>query len=209
MAGVSWIVRPKGSEHVIITAPDAPVGVGDAVDRLQAALDGFPGRKPVWFRPLERLGYWWYPICMVAMAVAVAFAGPRELGLNIAYGLGAGVTVAVLSGMVLTGLAHLQSRLTSGRTVEQAVKEVAPLARGAGGVADRVEAILARDPAREREVHLLAWRAAGVGTPHRGRADDELDELWKLADPAGAAAREAKIREIEAALAPHRRDRKR
>ncbi|MCH7230933.1 hypothetical protein L0U85_08730 [Glycomyces sp. L485] len=206
MAEIRWLVRTRRSEQTIITAPDAPVEVGAAAEQLEAALDGFSGRKPAWFRPLERLGYWWYPICMVATTAAFVVAAPNSLGMNIAYGLGFGVTAAVVTGAILASIAHLQVRLTSGRTVEETVKEVAALARRAGGVADRVEAVLAWDPALEREVHLLAWRAAEVDGPDRSAADRELDELWKQADPVAAANREAKIREIEEGLAALRRE---
>ncbi|WP_155830349.1 hypothetical protein [Glycomyces tenuis] len=205
MADVRWLIRTERSGQMIITAPDAPVGVGAAAERLEAALDGFAGKKPAWFRRLERLGYWWYPICMVATAAVFAFAAPNGLGMNIAYGLGFGVGAAVVSGGIAASVAHLQARLTSGRTVEETVEEVAPFARRAGGVADRVESILAWDPGREREVHLLAWRAAEVGAPNRSAADRELDELWKQADPAAAAEREAKIREIEEGIAELKR----
>jgi hypothetical protein len=68
-------------------------------------------------------------------------------------------------------------------------------------VSDQVRAILAWNPAREREVHEVAWRAAGIGTPHRSSAVRELGELWKQADPVAAAAMEAKIRELEESVA--------
>lgn len=207
MAEVPWLIRTRKSQRVIITAPDAPVGVGAAVDRLAAALDGFTEAKPAWFRPLERLGYWWYPICMIAMvAVFVAFA-PNSVSLNIAYGLGFGVGAAVFSGAIITSIANLQTRMTRGRTAEETIKEVATLARPAPGVADRIEAILAWDPGREHEVHELAWRAAEVGQPGRWAHDAELDALRKLADPTANAARDAKIREVQAAFDTEKRER--
>ncbi|MQM28114.1 hypothetical protein [Glycomyces albidus] len=200
MADVRWLIRTRQSAQVIITAPDAPVGVGAAVERLEAALDGYAGPKPAWFRALERLGYWWYAICMAATAAVFAAAAPNGVALNIAYGLGSGIAVAVVSGGLIAGAAHVQTRLTSGRTAQQTIAEAAPLARPAGSVADRVEAVLAWDPSREHEVHRLAWDAAEAGRPNRRAADEELDDLWRRADPEAAAAREATLRRIRAGL---------
>ncbi|RRS01257.1 hypothetical protein EIW28_00275 [Glycomyces terrestris] len=146
---------------------------------------------------------------MVATAVVFAAAAPDGRWMSVASGLGVGVAVAVVTGGALTSVAHLQARLRSGRTAEQAIAEVAALARPAGGVADRVEAILARDPAREHEVHRIAWEAAGVGRPNRRAAEDALDELWRRADPAAAAERAARLREVEASLQAYRRERER
>ncbi|MEU6245982.1 hypothetical protein [Glycomyces sp. NPDC047010] len=196
MAEVGWLVRRSGSEHVIITAPDAASGVGEAVKRLEAALDGFPGRKPAWFRVLERVGYWWYLVCMVATAVVLALFGANGLVMNLVYGFFGGITVAVVTGGVLTGAAHLQARLGAGKSVEQARRDVAALARQGGGVAERVEAILAKDPSLERRVHLLAWDAAEIGATDRSASDDELTGLWELADPAAAAELDEELRKI-------------
>jgi hypothetical protein len=210
-AGVPWLVRSRNAEEtiIVITAPDAPVGVGAAVDRLEAALQGFSGRKPAWFAVLERLGYWWYPICMAAAAAVFVLFAENELGVgwNLAYGLGSGIGIAVITGAIAWTAAHLQARLTNGATVDELIREVAPLARPGGSVVDRVDAILAWDPAREREVHDLAWRAAGIGTPNRSAAERELDALWRRADPAGAAERDAMLLEIEATVAELRRKR--
>jgi len=194
MAKVGWLVRR--SDHVIITAPGAPPGTGPAVARLAEALDGFSGRKPAWFRLLERLGYWWYLVCMVATAVLFAFFARNGLVMNLVYGFFAGITVAVVTAVVLTGIAHLQARLIGGKSAEQAKRDVAELARPGGGVAERVEAILAKDPSLEQRVHHLAWQAAEIHGMERSTADDELTELWEAADPVAAAELEAELRKI-------------
>ncbi|MFB9660932.1 hypothetical protein ACFQS3_15735 [Glycomyces mayteni] len=211
MAKVGWLVRGRGSEQVIITAPDAGPGVREAVERLAEALDGFPGRKPAWFRVLERVGYWWYLVCMVATAAVFAVWGANGLALNLVYGFFSGVTVAVVTGVVLTGAAHLQTRIGGGKSAEQVRREVAALARPGGGVAERVEAVLAKDPSLERRVHLLAWDAAEIHGVERSAADDELTDLWELADPAAAAELDEemrRIREIAARLDKRKKDKR-
>lgn len=209
MAEVGWLRRSRDAKHVIITAPGGPgPGTETAVAQLEGVLAGFSGAKPAWYRPLERLGRWWYAIVAALAAAAFAAFAPNDagLGLNLAYGLAFSPIATLAVGGLLSAAAHLQVRLSTGGDRDQAIKAVAGLARPAGSVADRVEAILAKDPPLEAQVHALAWKAAGIGEPDRKGANRELDELWRLADPAAAEARDAKIRQIEEQIARDRRE---
>ncbi|WP_030161116.1 hypothetical protein [Glycomyces sp. NRRL B-16210] len=209
MAEVGWLRRSRDAKHVIITAPDGPApGTEAAVAQLEGVLAGFSGAKPAWYRPLERLGRWWYAIVAALSAAAFVALAPDDAGTarNLAYGLLFSPIATLAVGGLLSAAAHLQVHLSNGGDRDQAIKAVADRARPAGSVADRVEAILAKDPPLEAQVHALAWKAAGIGEPNRKAANRELDELWRLADPAAAEARDAKIRQIEEQIARDRRE---
>ncbi len=200
MAQVSWLVQGARSQRSIITAPGA-TDVDDAVVRVDAALDGFPGPVPRWFRGLERLGRWWYVICLaVTVPVAIAVA-PADMAWRVAAGLSSGLILAPVSGMILHQVARLHSRVGGSPSAEQSLSDAADAARLAPGtVVRKAEAILRKDAGLEPTIHGLSWRAAAQETPDARSAAQELLSLWEQADPEGAAAHVAEMERVRASI---------
>jgi hypothetical protein len=196
MAQLDWLHVGVRSDKPIVTAP----GVTDTaavVTLVDAALDGFAGNVPGWFKVLEKIGYWWYVICVViGLAFSLAFS-PAEMHWKIAAGFAIGLVGAPVTGGLLLLLAKLQARATGEPGTERALTAVADRARPVSGETKyEVETVLAKDPSLERRVHQLAWR-----TTEDAAARKELEMLWEQADPDAAAARSVKVAEVEAKIA--------
>lgn len=203
MAEVPWIVDGPYSGKSIVTAPGASIDAR----RLDAALAGFAGSIPGWYRLLHRLGRWWYLVCVVAVCAVFVAWSPNGFWLSLAYGAGAGLPLAAVSGMLAYGLGRLQPRLVHRTTPEAVVREESARARQSALDRKRIEAILDADPGLATEVHALVWHVSNPGDGGSKReARKRLDELWHLADPQAAAAFDAKIREIEEGIAKRKRD---
>jgi hypothetical protein len=200
MAQLDWLHVGVRSDQPIVTAP----GVVDAgeVAQVDAALDGFSGKVPGWYRLLEKVGLGWYAICVaIGLAVALAFS-PAELHWRIAAGVTIGLVVAPPSLWLARLLARLQARATGEPSTKQALAAVADRARPVNGETRyEVETVLAKDPSLERKVHQLAWR-----TPDDSGARKELEGLWEKADPEAATARAAKFAEVDAKIAALKRN---
>ncbi|MCT2585768.1 hypothetical protein [Actinophytocola gossypii] len=192
MGQPGWLYTGEVSERSIVTAPGAG-DVGDAVVLVDAAVAGFCGKVPGWFRAVQRLKYWWYAVCIaVGLAVGLVFV-PTPVEWRLTAGLTAGLVLTPVSGAVLGLVARRQTRVQGVRRPERLLAKVAGRARPvADTVREQIVTVLARDPGLDATVHELAWRSAKEG------ARRELDELWKKADPRAAAARAAKIAEVTA-----------
>jgi hypothetical protein len=200
MAQASWLVQGARSQRSIITAPGA-TDVDDAVVRVDAALDGFPGPVPRWFRGLERVGRWWYVVCLaVTVPVAIAVA-PADMAWRVAAGLSSGLILAPLSGMILHQMAKLHSRVGGSPSTQESLARTTDAARPAPGtVVQQAESILRTDPHLEPTVHRLSWRAAEPATSDGQTAAMELFSLWQEVDPRAAAAQVAEIEQIRASI---------
>ncbi|GHH71833.1 hypothetical protein [Promicromonospora soli] len=195
MAQLDWLHVGVRSDKPIVTAP----GVTDtgAVTQVDDALDGFSGKVPGWFKALEKIGYWWYAICVIAgLAFSLALS-PAEMAWKIAAGLTIGLVAAPVTSGLLRLLAKAQARAGGESGTERALAVLADRARPVSGETKfEVEAVLAKDPSLEHRVHQLAWRAT-----EDPAARKELESLWEMADPAAAAARAAKFAELDAKIA--------
>jgi hypothetical protein len=189
MAEKAWMVTGARSDEVIVTAPGA-VTVDEAVRRLDDALAGFAGPVPGWYGVISRLGHWWYLVCaLVAVPVTIVLVGGVTVR-AVLYGLVATYGLALVSGLVMSRAAMSQSRRPDGRGRDQTVAEVAHVARPMV-MQDAVRAVLEQAPAREPEVHELAWRVAGGHDADGMAALRELIALWGVVDPQAAAAQAA------------------
>ena len=196
MGQLDWLHTGVRSDKPIVTAPGA-TDTGDAVTRVDAALDGFAGKVPGWFRGLEKIGYWWYAICVVLGLVVGLTANPSEIEWRIASGIMIGLLVAPVSLLLLRLLAKAQARASGAPSTERAIAAVADRARPVTGETKfQVDAVLAKDPGLERTVHQLAWR-----TTQDAAATKELEGIWEKTHPEAATARAAKFAEIDAKVA--------
>ena len=196
MAQVDWLHTGTHSEKDIVTAPSAG-DVDDAVARVDAALDGYTGKVPGWFTAIKKLGYWWYAVCIAVLLVLALVLVPAGIGFRLTIGIVGGVVAAPLSGWALLLLAKLQSRSTGAASTEQALADVADRARPVTGETRyQVETVLDRTPDLEKKVHQLAWRSS-----QDAEARKSLEGLWEKAAPEEAAARAARIAEVEAGIA--------
>ncbi|MCK9792659.1 hypothetical protein M1843_02735 [Isoptericola sp. 4D.3] len=194
MAHESWLVTGDRSKQPIVVAPGAADAHG-AVTQVDNALGKFSGPVPAWFRVVERLGYWWYGICVVVGVVLGLLLVPAETQWKISWGFALGFLAAPLSGAILYRLARLQARAAGFPTTAKALADAKGTARPTNGeVHKHVTTVLGADPALESRVHRLAWRAAGDD----GSARKELEGLWEKADPEAAAALADKFAAIRA-----------
>jgi hypothetical protein len=200
MAQLDWLHVGVRSDQPIVTAP----GVTDTgeVAQVDAALDGFSGKVPGWYKLIEKVGLGWYAICVaVGLAISLAFS-PAELHWKIAAGFTIGLVVAPPSLWLARLLAKLQARATGEPGTDRALAALADRARPVTGETKyEVETVLAKDPSLERRVHQLAWR-----TTDEAAARKELEGLWEKADPEAAAARAAKFAEVDAKIAALKRN---
>lgn len=196
MAQVSWLVQGTRSQRSIITAPGA-ADVDDAVVRVDAALDGFPGHVPGWFRGLERLGFGWYAVCVVVGTGVSLALSPAEPVWRIASGITLGLIVAPLTIVLSRMLAKWQARATGSSSTAQALVDAADAARPVNGeIAMQIATIVENDPGRATAVHRTAWRAAAGDVAAR----KELEAAWESAAPDAAAARAAMVAKLQAEI---------
>jgi hypothetical protein len=202
-AAPDWLVTGPRSRKQIVVAPGARDGAdtGRAVALVDDALRGFPGRVPAWFRLLERVGYWWWAVCLVAgLAIGLAF-NPNEMKWKIASGLTLGLGGAPITGALLWTVAWLQARVFGPGGTAAVLASVVDAARPSNGdVLKHVTVVLARRPQLETRLHDLAWRAAA----NDGRARRELEDMWAEEEPEAAAALAAQFAELKASLAADR-----
>ncbi|WP_454851541.1 hypothetical protein [Promicromonospora soli] len=199
MSQANWLVKGSTSERWIVTAPGAPTGVAKAVEQLDAALDGFSGNVPGWFRAVKKTGSWWYLICVVIAVVVVVAVAPVEIGMRIAIGISAGLFLAVLSGPLLRLLATAQSRAAGVASADRVIADVAGTARPIQqGVVERATAVIDNGAAPEDAVHALVWRAAQGSSDEAAAA--ELLALWRKAAPEQASAHQARMEQYQAQL---------
>lgn len=199
MLQANWLIKGSASERWIVTAPGTPTGVAKAVEQLDAALDGFSGNVPGWFRTVRKTGSWWYLICVAIAVVVVVAVSPAEIGMRIAVGIAVGVLLAVLSGPLLRLLATAQSRAVGTASADRVITDVAGTARPIPqGVVDRAAAVLDNGAAPEDTVHALVWRAAQGSSDEAAAA--ELVALWRRAAPEQASAHQARMERYQAQL---------
>ncbi|THV27303.1 hypothetical protein [Glycomyces paridis] len=208
MTQAYWLRQRRPDEAHYLIAPGVSEAVADAaIDRLEGAKDGFGGAKPRWYAAAERLAYWWFAILAAPTAAWFILFAPNGEGpwMNLWYGLAATPLVTGAFAGLLWAAARLQAR--PGATKPDALAaELSHLVRHAGSVLEEVEGLLDKDPAAAEQIRELAWRAAGVGEANRVRAAEELERLWRLADPQAAAERDEELREIDAMMTQLRRD---
>jgi len=195
-ARVDWLVDGSRSGRAIVTAPGR-TDVGDAVVRVDAALDGFAGPVPGWFRGLERLGFWWYVICVVVGVGITLAVGPASVVWRVASGVTLGLILAPVSLVLLRALARGGSRADGAASPAQALAHAAAHARPVNGeIVMQVGTVLGRDAGRADAVHRMAWRAAGGDASAR----KELEAAWEAAAPDAAAARAEKVARLQAEI---------
>lgn len=196
MTQADWLITGERTKRPVVVAPgtDDAAAAAAAVKQVDAALDGFAGPVPGWYRAVERLGYWWYPVCVVVGLVLAFALAPARVEWQISLGLLVGLVGARGSGMVFWFLARLQARGSSGfGSTAKALAAAADVARPSDAdTGTEVAAVLAKDPALESRVHLLVWQAAD----EQDGARQQLDALWEKADPEGAARRAAHLAEV-------------
>lgn len=196
MAQLDWLHTGPRSGKPIMTAPGVS-DPGDAVAQVDGALDGFSGRVPGWYAVVSKIGYWWIAICLIGGLAVGLVANASAIEWRIASGLMIGIVAIPVGGALLRLLAKAQSRSTAAGSPEQALADVAGLARPvAADVKKAIVAVLAKDPRQEGKVHQLAWRSN-----QDGPALQELDGLWKQADPETVAARDTETARLEARVA--------
>jgi hypothetical protein len=196
MAQADWMITGARQPRPVVLAPGSTADAADAA-RVDAALDGFPSGVPAWFRGLERIGYWWYGVCVVAGVLICLAVVPAPLEWRIATGLGAGFVAAPATGAALNVIAHLWSRARGPWSPQEAITRLQDRARPSDGETDkRVAAILAAKPALEARVHDVVWRQAGgeAGARH------ELTGLWEKEAPEEAARQAALIADVRAKI---------
>lgn len=202
MAQPGWMRTGKHSKKYIVTAPGA-TDVGEAVERVDAALEGYAGKVPGWFAAVQKLGYWWYGICIVVALALMFTVGSGNVSFKVASAVFLGVVGAPVTGWILLTLAKLQSRITGAPSAKQALAEFADRARPISEeTRSQVETVLAKDPSLEPKLHRLAWNI----TPDRHSTENpgarkELEGLWAEADPEGAAEVAALVAEMDAKIA--------
>lgn len=197
MAQVRWLTIGERSKTTLITAPRAPAGVDEGAERLDAALAGFTGPIPGWFRGFERLGAWWYPIWAVAGGL-IAFA-LVSTALGVAAGMTAGLVLAYLSAFTINIAAQARARRTGSASSTQVIAEVDLLARIAPtGARDLADAVLKHDARLEHQVHSLLWRSVKqTRTADGDTAAAELRALLEQTAPDHAAERSSAARRLE------------
>jgi hypothetical protein len=196
MAQLDWLHTGPRSGKPIMTAPGS-LDARDAVARVDAALDGWSGKVPAWYAAVGKIGYWWVAICLIGGLAIGLVANPSEIEWRIASGLMIGILAIPVGGTLLRLLAKAQSRGTGAANPERALADVAHTARPmSGDVKKAVDAVLARDPRQEPKVHQLAWRGN-----EDAAALQELDGLWRQADPEAVAARDREMADLEARVA--------
>src|SRR6478609_7955396 len=132
MAQPSWLITGERSKRPIVVAPGVD-GADAAVTQVDNALDRFSGPVPGWFRAVERLGYWWYGVCIVVgVAVALALV-PAELKWKIAWGIAFGLIATPVTSALGYYLARLQARAAGFPTVAKALSDVKGTARPSNG----------------------------------------------------------------------------
>ncbi|MFD2797426.1 hypothetical protein ACFS27_27985 [Promicromonospora vindobonensis] len=198
MAQVNWLTKGERSGTTLITAPGTPAGVESGVERLDAALDGFTGPIPGWFRAFEKLGFWWYPICAVVGVLLVLLLVDPADAVRIASGMAISLVLAYLGAFALNVAAKAQARGRGHASSQQAIAEVDPLARiaptGARALSD---AVLGRDAGLEDQVHTLLWRSVKTTTADGAAASEELQALLARTAPEHAAGRAADAERLE------------
>lgn len=194
MAEASWLVTGSRSGRPIVLAPGG-AEASAAAARVDAALDGFAGPVPGWFRAVERTRAGWFVLWMALGVVLTLLTSPATLAWQIASGLTIGLVVAPVSLVLLRLLARAQARARGASSTDQALRDVAGLARPTTPDAARqAAAVLASDPRSEPRVHDLVWRAA---KPDAG-ARKELEALWEKADPTTAAVQRRQLAQLQA-----------
>ncbi|WP_166845565.1 hypothetical protein [Isoptericola sp. BMS4] len=208
MTTVNWLTQGHRSDAIIITAPATP---DETAATAANDLDGLLLRPtaeelPGWFRRVQKLGYWWYLVCVVVTVPVFAALGSAPTGTRLAIGAGAGVTLALLSGAAMNSIAHAQARREASagaRARRDSLRDVARVAPPRAQ--ETVPAILEAHPETEAELHRLVWRAAQHQTPDGRDALDHLERLLADAAPGVAAHRTADDEELERKLADLRK----
>src|SRR5690606_16024512 len=198
---VSWLVTAPRSGKVIVIAPGQPAGADDAVARIDAELGGATGAEPSWFTALQKLGYWWYAICIAVGILVLLLVSDASVALRVGSGIGVGIVLAVVSSLVLGTIARAQARSGTSADTTPSALEAGGVARLAWGtIPEQVTAILTKDPALDERVHVRAWRAARATTPDGQDALEELTALWTEADPHAASAQDAEVERMKQAI---------
>ncbi|MFC8731953.1 hypothetical protein ACFT5B_05790 [Luteimicrobium sp. NPDC057192] len=196
MADVSWLVTGTRSGRPIVVAPGG-ADPSDAVVRVDAALDGFAGPVPRWYRATEQIGYWWVAIWVVLAVAVTLTTSPASLPWRIASGMTIGLLVTPISLALYRLVARAQARAAGAGSTDEALRRAADRARpSTPDSARQVAAVLAADPRSERRVHDLAWRAAKPDPAAR----KELEGLWEKADPERAALAKRQVAQLQAEL---------
>ncbi|THV41272.1 hypothetical protein [Glycomyces buryatensis] len=195
MAEQQWIVIGSRSLQVLVTDPNAPTGIDDAVARFDATLAGWPGPVPGWYETFERRGVWLYPI-MIVMAAVVLYGLPDlDIWLVILLGTSIGLIVATIALFLGAYIAKLASRRAArgrnDRYLEAYVRQSDLL------TLQQVASIRKYGLVGDIELNRLAWRVSDLEDPDGDAAVDELHALWKEADPESAEAFEADAAEAE------------
>lgn len=200
MAEPDWLHTGPRSGRPIMTAPGG-ASARDAVERVDAALDGWSGPVPGWYRAVGRIGYWWILLCLGGGLAIGLVAGPDTMAWKIASGLMIGIVAIPVGGVLLRLLARAQSKASGAGTPDAALAQVAAQARPMSGDVKRaVDAVLFADPRQGAQLHRLAWRSNEDESVLR-----QIDDLWRQADPEAVAARDAETARLEARVEEVRR----
>lgn len=211
MPAAAWIRENRLSKNLYVIAPGSTlteVELNDAMNRHDGLKDGWSGSKPVWFKHVERVGYWWYLIASALGSAFFVIASPTDdpVWLKALLGISAGPLILLIIQILVYGVAWLQVKLGGNTDKKALLREANKFVRPATYSYDRIGTILAMDPSIEPELHRLCWAAGGVGEAGRGAALDQLHELWRRADPAAAAEFDAKLRDLEEKVSRYRKD---
>lgn len=200
MAEPDWLHTGPRSGKAIMTAPGGTPARA-AVEQVDAALDGWSGPVPGWYRVVSRIGYWWILLCLGGGLVIGLVAGPDAMEWKIASGLMIGIVAIPVGGVVLRLLARAQSKAGGAGSPDAALAQVADQARPmSGDVRRAVDAVLSADPQQGAQLHRLAWRSNEDESVLR-----QIDDLWRQADPEAVAARDAETARLEARVEEVRR----
>ncbi|PJI94976.1 hypothetical protein [Luteimicrobium subarcticum] len=178
MTDTPWMAPGTRSGVLLIDSPTArPQEAAAARDRLDAALGAVVDPEgPGWYRPLARLGRWWYLVCALVCA-ALLLLTPLPWWAALLVGLAFGPMVGGFSGAALAGIARTVSVTDEVRGAARAARTAEhPFVRTVlDGTAEMVRDIVERAPDRAAEAHARGWDVAVM------HPDDPVDE------PAAAA----------------------
>jgi hypothetical protein len=184
MADIAWMAPGTRSGVVLIDNPSTPAAETSAARaRLDAALGAVENPEgPAWYRPIARLGRWWYLVCAGAGALLLQLT-PMPWYQALWIGLFLGPVVGVLTGAALGGIARASSVTKDVRSAATvARRQEYPYVRTVlPGTVESVREILAHSPDRADEVHRLAWPVAVAAPedPIDEAAAEALDRLWQ------------------------------
>lgn len=160
MAAVSWLAPLPESRTPFVDAPDRPPEeIVAARERVDESL--IP-RLPLWYRTVAVLGWGWYPVATLIVLGLCLIAGLGTVP-SVITALLVGPAFALVSAVGMANVARNQATKGAARErVKEALADSSDLIRLAlPSLVQAVDRIMEADPARERDVHELAWHAAG------------------------------------------------